>query len=735
MTIAEVLAMNEKQIFDRKSILIKPADLSDTLCAFANADGGTVAIGISDKLRRIEGVDYRSSQLNDILRTPIDFCNPTVPVTTEMVACVNSEGKPDHVLLMHVEASPMFHANQADEAFVRVGDKNKKLDFNDRLTLMYAKGVRYYEDEPVADATIDDLDMDFVRKYCNRIGYAKSPEEYVRENKKFVTMKDGKEQVSVAAILLFGKNPQLFFPRAYIRFIRYDGTEALVGKDMNVIKDKIFEGRILDQVEQAVEFIKIQMKEKTYLGHDGIFVTEEEYNEFIRTEIVVNAATHRDYGIRGTDIQIKMFDDRLEVDSPGTFAGMVKKENIRYTHFSRNPKIAAFLKDYGYVKEYGEGVDRMCRELAAIGLPEPVFNNSTFILKTTVKSSSYKMLSIENQKNVEIDENHSEKAGNIAESEENRPLKEPKVTDSGEMWQNVAESKENRPLKETQVNESDKKLPIKKSKVTDKDKQCLEKVTVKEERRQIESQKNAEIDEKDSEKAWNISESEENRPLKEPKLTDSGEMWQNIAESEENRPLKEPQLSAKDKRCLEKVTVKEERRQIESQKNAEIDENYSEKARNISESEENRPLKEPKLTDSGEMWQNIAESEENRPLKDTGASDSGEKRPIEGQKVTDSGEMLPIKLSMESYTKAYIDKDYTEPTILCLNAIYDDIEVNQVFNSAYFMKILECSDRVARRLLSKLKEMNVVIEVTGIGKGRGKGRGRGMYRFKYEGEE
>ena len=344
MTIEEVLAMNEKQIFDRKSILIRPADLSDTLCAFANADGGTVAIGISDKNRRIEGVDNYQGQLNDILRVPIDFCNPTVPVTTEMVDCVNSKGKPDHVLLMHIEASPQFHANQADEAFVRVGDKNKKLDFNDRLTLMYAKGVRYYEDEPVADATIDDLDLDFVGEYCKRIGYAKSPEEYVRENKKFVTMKDGKEQVSVAAILLFGKNPQLFFPRAYIRFIRYDGTEALVGKDMNVIKDKIFEGRILEQVEQAVEFIKIQMKEKTYLGHDGIFVTEEEYNEFIRTEIVVNAATHRDYGIKGTDIQIKMFDDRLEVDSPGTFAGMVKKENIRYTHFSRNPKIAAFLK-------------------------------------------------------------------------------------------------------------------------------------------------------------------------------------------------------------------------------------------------------------------------------------------------------------------------------------------------------------------------------------------------------
>jgi ATP-dependent DNA helicase RecG len=388
MTIEDVLAENEKQIFDRKSIQIKPADLSDTICAFANADGGTIAIGISDTHRRIEGIDHHEEQLNEILRTPVDFCNPTVPVTLEKVECINYEGKPDHVLLMHIEASPLLHANQADEAFIRVGDKTKKLDFADRMTLMYAKGVRYYEDEPVADATIEDLDLEFVRSYCNRIGYTKSPEQYVRENKKFVTKKDGRDQVSVAAILLFGKNPQLFFPRAFIRFIRYDGIEAKVGKEMNVIKDVIFEGRILEQVEKAVDFIKIQMKEKTYLGNEGVFVTEEEYGEFVRTEIVVNAAVHRDYAIKGTDIQIKMFDDRLEVDSPGTFAGMVKKENIRYTHFSRNPKIAAFLKDYGYVKEYGEGVDRMCKELEAIGLPDPVFNNNTFILKTTVRSSS-----------------------------------------------------------------------------------------------------------------------------------------------------------------------------------------------------------------------------------------------------------------------------------------------------------------------------------------------------------
>ena len=90
---------------------------------------------------------------------------------------------------------------------------------------------------------------------------------------------------------------------------------------------------------------------------------------------------------------------------------MVKKENIRYTHFSRNPKIAAFLKDYGYVKEYGEGVDRMCRELEAIGLPDPRFNNDTFILKTTVRSADWERQRTQNARihdqNARIDDQNA----------------------------------------------------------------------------------------------------------------------------------------------------------------------------------------------------------------------------------------------------------------------------------------------------------------------------------------
>ena len=388
MTIEEVLAVEEMQVFDRKSVNIAPKVLAIPIIAFANADGGTVAIGISDKTRRIEGVDYDIQKLNELLRVPFDFCVPTVKVEIEKVQCIDFKGRENHVLLMHIEPSMEVHANQADEVFMRVGDKSKKLAFEERMQLMYDKGERFFEDKPVPETDIEDIDLAFVEKYIAQIGYSKTAMEYLRENKGFIKEKNGKVQISSAAILLFGKNPQLYFPRARVRFIRYEGTEERVGTQMNVIKDVIFEGNILKMITDAVAYLDTQIKEKTYLGEDGLFVTEEEYPKFVRQEIIVNAVTHRDYSIRGTDIQIKMFDDRIVVESPGKLPGLVKTDNIRHTHFSRNPKIAEFLKAYSFVKEYGEGVDRMCKELEAVGLQDPEYRLNAFMLQTTIRNST-----------------------------------------------------------------------------------------------------------------------------------------------------------------------------------------------------------------------------------------------------------------------------------------------------------------------------------------------------------
>ena len=287
-------------------------------------------------------------------------------------------------MLMKVDASPQVHANQADEAYFRVGDKSKILRFEERLQLIYDKGERHFEDKPVPEAEISDIDLSLVKEYTEKIGYNKSPMEYLKQNKGFVKEKDGKLQISSAAILLFGKNPQDFFPRARVRFIRYEGTEEKVGREMNVIKDVIFEGTILKMIQDSVKFLRTQTKERTYLGSDGRFVNEEEYPKFVQQEIIVNAVTHRSYNIMGTDIQIKMFDDHISVESPGRLPGVVKVDNIWHTHFSRNPKIAEYLKAYEYVKEYGEGVPRMFKELEDVGLNRPQYYMDAFMLKTVV---------------------------------------------------------------------------------------------------------------------------------------------------------------------------------------------------------------------------------------------------------------------------------------------------------------------------------------------------------------
>ena len=396
MTIEDIKDRPEGQSFDCKSVKIEPKALAVPIVAMANADGGMLAIGISDKTRRIEGIDQHTAHVNELLKVPFSLCIPSVNIKPEYIPCIDSEGKPNHVLLLHIPASATLHANQADEVFMRVGDSSRKLGFEERMSLMYDKGERYFEDTAAYDATIEDIDFNYVQDLLNVIGYTKSPLEYLKENNNFITYKDGKEQISTACILLFGKKPQLFFPRARVRFIRYMGTEEKVGREMNVIKDVTFEGRIIDQIRKTIDYLESQVKEHTYLGEKGVFVTDREYSPFVLQEMTVNSICHRDYSIKGTEIQIKMFDDRLVFETPGKFPGIVRSDNIRHTHFSRNPKIAEFLKAYKYVREFGEGVDRMCKELEAKGLHDPKYILTAFILKSTVYAYNVKELQTSN---------------------------------------------------------------------------------------------------------------------------------------------------------------------------------------------------------------------------------------------------------------------------------------------------------------------------------------------------
>ena len=418
MDINYILGLEEGSVFDRKSIKIKPKELAKHIIAFANSDGGMIAIGITDKNRIIEGIDYYEEKINDILEVPFRYCFPSIRVKSKRIECIDSDGFENHILLMEIESDSVVHKNHQDEVFIRVGDKSIKLNFEERIQLMYDKGERNFEDTEVVDAILDDIDIPFLKDYIKRIGYSKDEISYLKENKGFLKEKNGKEVLSTAAILLFGKRPQDFLPRARVRFIKYEGIEEKTGAEMNVIKDIVFEGKIYDMLNKTIEYIDSQIKEKTFLEKDGRFVMVEEYPKFVRQELVVNAVTHRDYSIRGTEIQIKMFDDRLVVESPGKLPGLVKKDNMRHTHFSRNPKIAEYLKYFGYVKEYGEGVDRIYKELDSAGFREVEYYMDTFILKAIVFNN--KVDSSKLQYIIQTDDTLGNKVG--ITDERNRPM-------------------------------------------------------------------------------------------------------------------------------------------------------------------------------------------------------------------------------------------------------------------------------------------------------------------------
>mgnify|MGYP000793657255 FL=1 len=137
-TLEELYNKKEDQTFDRKSARKDPKGLSNHVVAFANADGGTLVIGIEDD-STVTGIDDYQNNINDILRVPFDYCKPSIRITTETIDCVDKDGKPNHLLVISIPQSSELHANQQDDVYYRMGDKSKKLNFDSCTILFYVK--------------------------------------------------------------------------------------------------------------------------------------------------------------------------------------------------------------------------------------------------------------------------------------------------------------------------------------------------------------------------------------------------------------------------------------------------------------------------------------------------------------------------------------------------------------------------------------------------------------------
>ena len=380
----------ENKYYDKKSAGIKPSDLANLISAFANAEGGTIAIGISDKENIIEGINkIGEKKINDLINAPKDFCKPMPAHITELRNVVNCDDEPDRILYIFVEASPdqVIRTNN-DSTYLRIGDRTRELKGEDLKNLEYIKNSRHYEEEFSIDAKIDDLDDGLLNIYKEKIEAQDLSNEQVLRARGFLKDINGSERLTNGAILLFAKNILQFNQNCRIRLIKYDGNFEKSGVKMNIIKDISIDLPILKILDKSVEVISAQLRDFTSLNPDtGLFQTVPEYPEFAWVEGITNAVAHRDYSMSGAYIKVSMFDDRLEILSPGKLPNLVTIDNIKDTRYSRNIAISRVLTEFGWVRELNEGVKRIYSDMKEYFLEEPVYSEPDGHVKLVLKNN------------------------------------------------------------------------------------------------------------------------------------------------------------------------------------------------------------------------------------------------------------------------------------------------------------------------------------------------------------
>lgn len=366
---AELARLPEDQWFERKSSRIAPRDLANALIGFANADGGIVIVGLADG--EVEGANGNLERRNSQFQANIDFCTPPLRAKNRLINCVDNEGEPNELLAIEVEPSDSVHANQKDEVYLRVGDENRKLNFAQRRELLFDKGQASYE-AGRSGASLDSVDRRLLDGYAIAVG---APDSMRLLHARGLT--DG-DELTIAGCLLFGKAPQAFLPEAFIRVLRYRGRERGSGSRQQLVDDVRLEGPIPKQLEEARGQVERLQPTRRALGAGGVFEDVPLVPGDAWLEGMVNAAVHRTYSMVGDHIRVEIFDDRIEISSPGRFPGLVDLNHpLETTRFARNPRIARVCADLSLGQELGEGIRRMFEEMRQAGLNDPVYRQTS----------------------------------------------------------------------------------------------------------------------------------------------------------------------------------------------------------------------------------------------------------------------------------------------------------------------------------------------------------------------
>ena len=395
--LSRLLARDEGQFLEFKSACERPGattprrrkataaawDVAETLSAMANADGGTLLLGV-EKDRTVTGVDYPDDKLTLLRQATQNLLRP--PLKAHLTELIH-EGR--RILAFEADSSLVPHQLTDGRYLLRVRDQNLPFPADQIAVLKRARAGGQYERQFVHEARFEDLDPHLLARFAQRLGDPRPAEDILYRDYHLVDFQNGRARLTLAALLLFATDPLRWHPRPGIDFVKFEGTERRYGPELNVVRRARIEHPLFNLIDEAFALIKEHVRERTVL-HDLLFVEQFEYPAFAWQEAIINAVAHRDYSLTGTPIEVWMFDDRLEVRSPGDLPGPVTLERLlrrERMHFSRNPLLVRVLTDLGYMRDLGEGIPRMFEVMEQSYLHPPEFSQDGFMFQVTLRNT------------------------------------------------------------------------------------------------------------------------------------------------------------------------------------------------------------------------------------------------------------------------------------------------------------------------------------------------------------
>ena len=362
-----------------------PQKLYGTLSSFSNQDSGGVILFGLDEAKEFAPVGVYDPQ--DLQKKVTEQCQQMEPPVRAVFTFAEVDGLPvcaAEIPAVDLSERPCYYKGTGSlkGSFVRVGDAD--LPMTDYELYSYeAFRRRLHDDErPVERATLQMLDQNQLHRYLSQKRFERPGFSQLSEAQAYEMLNITRGgALTLAAVMTFGLYPQGFFPQLAITAVVVPGTrigDVDAGR-ARFIDNKRIEGSLSAMAEEALAFCSRNMKVRTVVdAQTGERRDVPEYPLIAIREAILNALIHRDYSLHteGTPIQIDFFTDRLEIHSPGALYGRMTVEQLGQGRPDlRNSTLAVMAETLTQAENRYSGIPTMRREMAAMGLPEPVFEN------------------------------------------------------------------------------------------------------------------------------------------------------------------------------------------------------------------------------------------------------------------------------------------------------------------------------------------------------------------------